>query len=212
MSGSDESKSLEGTKEERFLTAEYQALIDLDGARNERLDRFLTIFMTLAAAPWALYALTLKDHSGLQSFSAAPTFVAAAFVLIGILGALVVTMYIQVWFTIVLYMRALNAIRGYFLAADTRLSFHLPVKSDKPPYYDKGNYIQLAVAAMALVNSGYMGIGLFYVVHWPRALCLRGVVFGSLIFFCWIGHMLYFASQADKRESHSRGPSLRWEK
>jgi hypothetical protein len=211
MSGPHESgKPLEATKEETFLAAEYRALIDLDGARNERLDRFLTIYMTLAAAPWALYALTLKEHSDVPSFSTVPPFVAAGFVLIGILGALVVTMYIQVWFTIVLYMRALNAIRGYFLETGTGLTFHLPVKADKPPYYDRGNYIQLAVAGMALVNSGYIGLGLFRLAQWPHAPGARMVVFSGLILLCWIGHMRYFSSQAHKRESHSTGPSLRW--
>src|SRR5579863_7445244 len=68
MPGPDEnSKSLDGTREEKFIAAEYQALIDIDRSRNERLDRFLTIFMTLAAAPWALYALTLKESSGAPS-------------------------------------------------------------------------------------------------------------------------------------------------
>ena len=124
MSGPDESSN--SVREEKFLSDEYQALIDLDRSRNERLDRFLTTFVTLAAAPWALYALTVKDHSSVPSFSTLPSPVAVAFVLTGILGALVAMMYIQVWFTIVLYMRALNAIRGYFLQAHTRLSFRLP--------------------------------------------------------------------------------------
>jgi hypothetical protein len=213
MPGPDESgKSIEGTNEEKFLAAEYQALIDLDGSRNERLDRFLTIFMTLAAAPWALYALILKDHPGVLSLLTIPSLVAAAFVLTGILGALVVTRYIQVWFTIVLYMRALNAIRGYFLQAETRLSFHLPIRSDKPPYYDKGNYIQLAVAGMAFVNSGYVGLGLFNLVHWPDTFSWRILVFIFLILLCWIGHLSYFSIQARKRESNSRGASLRWGK
>jgi hypothetical protein len=39
MSGFDENgNSLENAREEKFLSAEYQALIDLDGSRNERLD------------------------------------------------------------------------------------------------------------------------------------------------------------------------------
>ena len=119
MPGPDESgKSVEETKEEKFLTAEYQALISLDAARNQKLDGFLTLYMTLAAAPWALYALTFKDH-GVPTISTIPSLVALAFVLTGILGALVAMMYIQVWFNIVLYMRSVNAIRGYFLEAGT---------------------------------------------------------------------------------------------
>lgn len=210
MSGPDENPGSADAREEKFLSAEYAALIDLDKARNERLDRFLTIYMTLAASPWALYALLLKDHSDVPSFLAMPSPAAIAFMLIGILGALVAMMYVQVWFNIVLYMRSVNAIRGYFLELDTRLSFHLPTNPALPPYYQKRSYIEFAVAAMAVVDSGYVGLGLFNLTHWPNCLPLRIFVFAVLGVFCWIGHMWYFSSQARRRESHSQGRSLQW--
>lgn len=205
--------SSDGTHEEKFLFAEYQALIDLDSSRNERLDRFLTIFMTLAAAPWALYALVLKEHSGSPSFSEAPHPVAAAFVLIGILGALVAMMFIQMRFTIILYTRALNAIRGYFLAAETPLTFRLPIDPTKPPYYERGNYIQFAVAGMALVDSGYIALGLYNLIAWPNCFAIHLGIFILLGVVCWIGHMSYYFRQAQRRERHSLGSKeLRWSK
>jgi hypothetical protein len=210
MSGPDENPGSSGPREEKFLSAEYAALIELDKARNERLDRFLTIYMTLAASPWALYALLLKDHSDAPSFLAMPGPVAVAFILIGLLGALVAMMYIQVWFNIVLYMRSVNAIRGYFLDANTRLSFHLPTNSDVPPYYQKRNYIEFAVAAMALVDSFYIGLGLFNLIHWPDCFYVRILALVALGIFCWVGHMWYFKSQARTRERHSGGRSLQW--
>jgi hypothetical protein len=211
MPGPDENgKSLDGTKEQKFLFAEYQALIDIDRSRNERLDRFLTIFMTLAAAPWALYALTLKESSGASSLSTIPFPVAAAFVLIGVLGALVTMMYIQMRFTIILYTRALNAIRGYFLDPNTRLSFRLPTNPEKPDYYEAGSYIYFGIAGMAVVNSGYIGLGLFNLICWPESVSVRIWVFVVLSAACWIGHLVYYSSQASRRESHSKGPSLRW--
>ena len=210
MDGPDENPGSPDTREEKFLSAEYAALIDLDKARNERLDRFLTIYMTLTASPWALYALLLKDHSNEPSFLAMPGPVAIAFVLIGILGALVAMMYVQVWFNIVLYMRSVNAIRGYFLETNTRLSFHLPTDSSVPPYYQKRSYIEFAIAAMALVDSGYVSLGLFNLARWPNCFPLRVILFVALFGFCWIGHMWYFRSQARRRESHSQGRSLQW--
>jgi hypothetical protein len=210
MPGPDENTSSSDTPEEKFLHAEYRALIDLDKARNERLDRFLTIYMTLAASPWALYAILLKDHSAAPSFLEMPSPAATAFILIGILGALVAMMYIQVWFNIVLYMRSVNAIRGYFLQPNTRLSFHLPNNSAVPPYYQKRSYIEFAVAAMALVDSGYVALGLFNLIQWPPCFSLRIIIFVVMGGLCWIGHMWYFSSQARTRESHSRGRSLQW--
>ncbi len=200
------------TAQEKFLFAEYQALIGLDSSRNDRLDRFLTIFMTLAAAPWALYALVLKDHSEAPSFSAAPFPVASAFILIGILGSLVAMMFIQMRFTIILYTRALNSIRGYFLAPDT-LSFRLPSDPTKPPYHERGNYIQFAVAGLALVNSGYISLGLFNLIHWPSRSLLHIALFALFGLALWFFHMWYYASQARRRERHSHGSrELKWSK
>jgi uncharacterized membrane protein YuzA (DUF378 family) len=204
--------SANDTAQEKFLFAEYQALISLDSSRNDRLDRFLTIFMTLAAAPWALYALVLKDHAGVPSISAIPFPVAAAFLLIGVLGALVSMMFIQMRFTIILYTRALNSIRGYFLAPDT-LSFRLPSDPKKPPYHEKGNYIQFAVAGMALVNSGYIGLALFNLISWPHGPLVHALCFVLLGLALWVFHMRYYSSQAHRRESHSHGSrELKWSK
>jgi hypothetical protein len=213
MPGPDESaNSPDDTSEEKFLFAEYAALISLDSSRNDRLDRFLTIFMTLAAAPWALYALVLKDHTAVPSVAATPFPVAAAFVLIGVLGALVAMMFIQMRFTIILYTRALSSIRGHFLSPDT-LSFRLPSDPRKPPYHEKGNYIQFAVAGMALVNAGYISLGLFNLVPWPHGPATRLCTFVLLGLAIWFFHMRYYSSQARRRESHSLGgKELRWSK
>jgi hypothetical protein len=200
----------DGTREEKYLAAEYQALIDLDTSRNDRLDRFLTMFVTMAAAPWALYALILKEH-GMPSFMQMSFVVAAAFVVTGVLGALVAMMYIQVWFTIVLYMRAVNSIREYFLERDTKLSFHLPSKSTVPPYYGKGSYIQFAVGGMALVNSGYVALGIFGMVSWPCSLSMRVGACAVIGAVSWSIHMAYYSRQARKRERHSQGTKeLKW--
>ncbi len=205
--------SEDGTKEEKFLIAEYQALIEVDGSRNERLDRFLTIFMTLAAAPWALYALILKDHSPAPSFGELPVPVSAALVLIGVLGALVTMMFIQMRLTIILYTRALNAIRGYFVEAHTRLTFRLPTDPAKPPYYEGGNYIQFAVAGMALVNSGYFALGLYNLVARPQGFALRLGIFLLLGLAAFYVHLKYYSHQAHKREHISAGKKeLHWKK
>ena len=121
-------------------------------------------------------------------------------------------MYIQVWFNIVLYMRSVNAIRGYFLESGTRLTFHLPISSSVPPYYAKGSYIQFAVNGMALVNSGYVVLGVFNLVQWNGSLPLR--IFWVLLLFLlsWLGHVKYYRSQAHTRDRHSSGPHLRWQK
>jgi hypothetical protein len=199
-------------KEEKFLSAEYQALVGIDGSRNDRLDRFVTIFISMAAAPWALYALTVKEHAEIPSFGALPMPVSASLVLIAILGALVTMMYIQMRLTIILYTRALNAIRGYFLDKDTTLTFRLPTDPTKPPYYEKGNYTQFAVAGMGLVNATYLGLGLYNLVLWPCDSLARTAVFAVVGALVWYGHLNYYSQQANKREKASKGKhELHWD-
>jgi hypothetical protein len=195
--------------EEKFLFAEYAALITIDGSRNDRLDRFLTIFMTLAAAPWALYALAVKDHSEIPSLAAIPLPVAGALVLIGVLGTLVVMMFIQMRFTIIMYTRVVNAIRGHFLQPGT-LAYSLPLDPSVPHFYESLSYIQVAVAGMSLVNSVYIGLGLFNLIHWPARYGVRIAVCAMLGVVLWILHMVYYQAQAARRESHSKGYILKW--
>ncbi len=199
--------------EEKFLLAEYQALIDLDKSRNDRLDRFLTMFVSLAAAPWALYALIVKDNPGATSLAAVPAVVAVGFVLIGVFDALVTMMFIQMRFTIILYSRALNSIRGYFLAEDTRLSFRLPTTPQRPRYYESGSYIQIAIAGMSLVNAGYVGFGLYQLVGGTACFSNATLWFGLLTAAIWIAHLIYYYMQADRREPKGeKTRELHWDK
>jgi hypothetical protein len=194
------------TREEKFLIEEFKALIDLDSARNERLDRFLTIFMSLAAAPWALYALAAKDHPENISLLALPPLLSIVFVLTGILGALVAMMYAQVRFNVILYMRAVNAIRDYFLDKETQLSFYLPRDSTKPPYNERGSYVFFAMIGMGLVNSLYVGAGLLgflNLAYRPGCRVVQITLACLIAAGYWYGHVQYYWNQANKRGQRS---------
>jgi hypothetical protein len=197
---------------EDFLLAEYRGLIDIDSSRNERLDRFLTTFVTLAAAPWALYALVLKDDHDPVNFGAVPLPVASVFLTIGFVGFLVSMMFVQVRFTIILYTRAVNAIRGYF---SSRGNFgkvlRLPSSGRVPPYYEKGGYISIAVAGMGFVNSAYVAFGAYHLIPGQHSSLFRTVV--SLLlgaaWFCL--HVFYYRHQARRRERHDTEGGLQFQ-
>jgi hypothetical protein len=98
-----------GGGSESFLLEEYKALTQIEISRNDRLDRFMTLFMTIAAAPFAVYSLTVgKD--GRADLLSMPNTIACLFLLASVLGFLVVMMYIQIRLNIILYMRSANAI------------------------------------------------------------------------------------------------------
>jgi len=193
----------EADQTERFLLAEYQNLFEIDKARNERLDRLLTMFLTLAAAPWAVYAIVIKDHEGLV-LDRMPTAVAAVFLLVALLGFLVVMMFIQIRLTIVLYMRAVNAIRGYFASANTVNALRLPTSGNVPPYYEKGSYIKSGVIGMALVNAVYVVLGSHGLLIPLGALLSWGV--GIIAGLAWfVLHLGYYKRSATGRQQRDTG-------
>src|SRR5205085_5395371 len=106
---------------EEFLLEEYKGLLELNRAREERFDRLLTLFLSLAGAPWVLYGFIVKNAADF-SLSAMPRLVAVVFFGAGAIGLFVAMMAIQTRFTVTMYARATNAIRGYFAALDTFVS------------------------------------------------------------------------------------------
>jgi len=205
MAGRDQKIEHPSDKTPRdFLLAEYQALVQLDGARNDRLDRYLTLFLTLAGAPWALYILILKPPASTVDFAAVPLPVACVFLGTGLLGGLLTMMFVQVGFTIILYMRAMNRIRGYFSkAGDIGDALRLPTRGNVPPYLEKGGYRQWAVFGMGVVDSIYVALGFYFL--WPRP---RWIWIGSSVVLglCWfLFHLIYYSRQANGREKRDRG-------
>lgn len=194
-----------GKTAEDFLLAEYRALIDIDTSRNDRLDRFLTLFLTLAASPWALYALMSRDDKSAAAFSTLPLPLAVVFFLTGMLGFLVMMMFVQVRFLIILYTRAMNAIRGHFAEKGAILgALRLPVTGDVPPYYEPGSYVLIAVIGMGLVNAAYATFGMYHVLAFARLLVR--ILANVLLFLVWfLVHLFYYRRQAAHRQDKDRG-------
>lgn len=189
-----------------YLLAEYESLTKIEISRNERLDRFITLFMTVAGAPFAVYSLTIgKD--GRADLLSMPNLIAALFLLASILGALVVMIIAQIRFNIILYVRAVNAIRGHISAeADIGKALLLPKNFLVPPYYEKGNHTYHTLIAMALVNSLYLGLAVYNLLLDLSIAELRISMGGlaALIFF--YSHLAYYRRAAAKRERLDRGP------
>jgi hypothetical protein len=191
-----------------FLIEEYKGLLELDKVRNERFDRLVTMFLSLAAAPWVLYALVIKDK-GSFALSEMPPVIALVLLLVGLLGFLVVTMCVQTKFTITMYMRVVNGIRGRFAYQASPIGsrtgpnvLRLPTQSDVPPYYEKGSYNFYAALGMALVNAGYVLWGSYLLLSPWHALKWFGIPAGLV----WLGaHYWYYIRQARHREERGMG-------
>src|SRR6266404_2794462 len=201
----------------KFLLDEYRGLLELDKARNERFDRLVTMFLSLAGAPWVLYALVIKDK-GNFSFGEMPPLIAWVFLLVGLLGFLVVIMCIQTKFLITLYMRAVNAIRGHFAQLESsnalyspplpplfQPSLRLPTVGTVPPYYERGSYNFYAALGMALVNASYLSLACYRLLSpwhaWKSTGFLAGLVWLVI-------HYRYYVRQARGRETRDSPTGL----
>jgi hypothetical protein len=188
----------------KFLLNEYNGLLELDKARNERFDRLVTMFLSLAGAPWILYALVIKDK-GNFSFGEMPPLIAWAFLLVGLLGLLVVIMCIQTKFLITLYMRALNAIRGHFAQLEASNALRLPTVGTVPPYYERGSYNFYAALGMALVNASYVSLAFYRLLSPWQAWKWTGFLAGLV----WVViHYQYYVRQARGRQTRDSAAGL----
>jgi len=207
----NESGAAHAKTSQDFLLAEYQGLIEIDKSRNDRLDRFLTLFLTLAASPWALYALISHEGKDAVPLVPLPLPLAIVFLLTGSLGFLIVMMFVQIRFLIILYMRAMNSIRGHFAKeAHVRDGLRLPIDGNVPPYYEPGSYVLFAVIGMGLVNSAYVAFGVHdLTTRVFRDRPLIAIFTGIGFFAAWFAlHLTYYRNQAHRRETKDKGGKL----
>ncbi|HEY6332218.1 MAG TPA: hypothetical protein VI756_23015 [Blastocatellia bacterium] len=187
-----------------FLLAEYNTLSQIEISRNDRLDRFITLFMTIAGAPFAVYSFVLGKE-GQANLLSMPGPVACLFLLASVLGFLIVMIIVQIRLNIILYVRAANAIRGHF-SRNSVISHALllPGNPRVPPYYEGGKHTQQTVIAMALVNALYLGLAAYSLLRLPPYwhLSIAGVL--ALVFF--FAHLKYYSGAANNRESKDHGP------
>jgi uncharacterized membrane protein YqjE len=156
---------------QKFLLTEYESLQTLEISRNDRLDRYVTIFLTLATAPFAVASFVLGSDKKIM-FDALPIGLAWLFVLVGLLGFLVVLIIVQIRFNIILYVRAVNAIRGYFHTDAIHNALLLPTRANVPGYYERGKHIHILISGMGLINSLYVAFGLFHLLSSSSRLLL----------------------------------------
>jgi hypothetical protein len=136
--------------------------------------------------------------------------VAWVFVLVGLLGFLVMMMFVQVRFLLILYMRAMNAIRGHF-AKDSpdSLAFQLPTNPKSPPNIERWSYIFFAVVGMAVVNGAYVSLGLYFLLAaiWPEAVQFQmfiSLVSGLLAVAIHVGYYFWQGNRREKRHHSDR--------
>lgn len=205
-----------------FLLGEYTSLTTLVNARDERIDRFLAIYLALAGAPFLLYVAILKDRRLLFDLSQIPVIVTLALIFVSLAGYAVLKIVVQLRFSAILYIRAMNGIRNvYAQGAAAKYGLLLPVDPRYPAYSegprwrvdDKGNterdqtkYMYEVIRMMAIANGVYLGVGIYY---YPRLIGGGsptwdhvGPVLVGAAYFAW--QMYYYFRAGRARELRGR--------
>lgn len=201
-----------------FRLAEYNSLTELVNARDERVDRFITVYLTLQGAPFALYAVLIKQVA-LPS-DPVPPLVAWALLFCGAFGIYLVQVIVQLRFSTLLYIRAMNGIRSYYggTAPHTE-GLWLPANTKQPAYHEgrhvvggkvaPAKYMFHIIQAMSLLNAIYVGLGLFFA---PRLIDFPEFFRFAIPAVCmvWIAWMQIesYRKSAEHRETRATGTGL----
>jgi hypothetical protein len=202
-----------------FRLAEYSTLADLVTSRDERVDRFITVYLTLAGAPFALFAVILKQGAnGATTYP--PALIAWLWLFCGLFGIYLVQVIVQLRFSTILYVRAMNGIRSiYGGEKPAELGLWLPANT-KYPAYDEGDhvygdkkhpakYMFHIIEAMSILNGIYVGLGMYFipgVVVVPLWLRILGPLATGI--FVWRAQIHTYRASAKHREARASGTGL----
>src|SRR5581483_10118740 len=128
----------EKTPVDEFMLTEYETIASAHFDLHGGLRQNFRFYLGLIAIPFTVFAV-FKDAS--IQFLKLPTVLLLLFLVVPILGFLMFLAMINMRFDIILYTRAVNAVRDYFNMRATELGvsnfrsyLKLPTDKNKPPY------------------------------------------------------------------------------
>ena len=138
--GGEETLGLEKTPVDEFMLSEYQTIASAHFDLHNGLRQNFRFYLGLVAVPFTVFAV-YKDVN-LNIFSL-PTVLLLMFAVVPFLGLLMFLSMINTRFDIILYTRAVNAVRAYFKMRAERIGpqgferfLKLPTDKNKPPYFE----------------------------------------------------------------------------
>jgi hypothetical protein len=183
---------------EEFLIAEYESIVQAHFKSIETITGFFRYYLLLTAVPLAIssavLSLNLANLGAGTSFNALVQLIDAilpiTFLFVALVGLGVMWYLCNLRHDVVLYARAINAIRRAFfekhegsLESKNRIII-LPRSSAIPAYHEMG-YFYPVVLVFALVNSAYMGLGQFLLNGFSYSVVTLPVIYFCLHLFVY---------------------------
>ena len=188
-------ESMEKNPVDEFMLAEYQTIASAHFDLHNGLRQNFRFYLGLVAVPFTVFAV-YKDVN-LNIFRL-PQVLLLLFGLIPFLGLLMFLSMINTRFDIILYTRAVNAVRAYFKMradligpVDFKQYLKLPTDKNKPPYFEGSRAYTWLFTTISFLNSAYLWI-LFKNLQNKDLLCwwspwpLAIVFFALHIFLYWL--------------------------
>lgn len=189
----------EKTPVDEFMLAEYQTIASAHFDLHNGLRQNFRFYLGLVAVPFTLFAV-YKDPN-LDIFHL-PTVLLVLFAVIPSLGLFMFLSMINTRFDIILYTRAVNAVRAYFKMRADQIGqsglegyLKLPIDKNKPPYFEGWRAYTWLFVTVGIMNSGYvyifilnlqnMGLPHLFAPWTVAGICLVLHV-GLYLFFCWL--------------------------
>lgn len=152
----------EKTPVDEFMLSEYQTIASAHFDLHNGLRQNFRFYLGLVAVPFTLFAV-YKDPN-LDIFHL-PIVLLVLFAVVPSLGIFMFLSMINTRFDIILYTRAVNAVRAYFNMRADQIGqvglqdyLKLPIDKNKPPYFEGLRAYTWLFAAVGIMNSGFVFI------------------------------------------------------
>ena len=123
---------------DEFMLAEYATIASAHFDLHAGLRQTFRFYLGLLAVPFSVWAVAFKEHTDIFHL---PSVLAVLFAIMPVLGFMMFLQMAHTRFDIILYTRAVNGVRAYFVNRaqqftpdDVRQYLKLPTSQSRPPY------------------------------------------------------------------------------
>jgi hypothetical protein len=182
-----------GQELETFFISDLNGLYRQHEAMWSIYNESLKILVTLTSLPFLVAALLVRQGKDVPTWTQILPPLRPVLLLTPILDVFMVSVVVNHRLSVLLYARAINGYRGLFLekfpAEKVRFEAHirLPVKSDRPPFYEPWGPMGVIVHGMGLVGGVYWALGI-----WPVSGSWLGA--GAAAAYLGLLEYLYYAN------------------
>jgi len=199
-----------------FLLKEYEKIADSFFDAREVTSKWVKYYLLVIAVPFSFIPFIYKDNPGNFNLFSLPNTIALLFSFIGIIGLFLACIIIHSGMNSILYARAVNGIRKYYIDrakkhnCNLRPYIVLPYDVNVPKYFNWGGELFMIVLTCGLINSIYLGLGfsqITFVQEIYKSPFNQSKFAWTIVILSIIVHVIIYIGSAIKKE-RTYGPKV----